>query len=199
MTGVPSTNPTRFTSTAEFNEALSIAVDHFRNKRFKSALAIYEDLTRHPGAPPTTHYDHAVVLRALGRHREALKPLSTFLASRRNDFKAWTNAGDSLREIGNNAAAIEMFRRALQVAPRETEAIANVAAAHHNLSRELIGAGEMGGALYHAEAAAARAPDDPEIVTGLGELQLLLGDFEHGWANYEARHAKAAADAQHST
>lgn len=186
-------------SPSEFNEALAIAVDHFRNKRFKSALAIYDDLTQHPAAPPSTQYDRAVVLRALGRHQDALKPLALFLASRRDDFKAWTNAGDSLRELGNNAAAIEMFKHALRLAPHEPEAVANTASAHHNLSKELIGAGEMGGALYHAEAAATLAPDDPEIIVGLAELQLMSGDFEHGWVNYEARHAKAAADAKQSS
>lgn len=177
------------TTPEEFNDLTRIAADHARNDRPRSALAIYEDITNFPGAPPTTHYDHAVVLRTLGRHQEALKPLARFLATNPNDFKGWTNAGDSIRELGKTDAALQVFRHALALAPNTLEATKNMAAAHHNISRELIGANEMADALDHAERAAALDPDEPEFGVGLGELQLMLGDFAQGWAKWENRHA----------
>lgn len=217
MTGLPADIQTDTPATKPFSPAIPVpsadeqdefidrfmlineAAAHHKAGRHEIALQKYLKLAADPRCSKNVFYNIAVQLRALGRHQEALKPLTVYLAHVPNDARAWSNAGDSVRELGNNAAAIEMFRHALAIAPTMPEAKANTAAAHHNLSRELLGTNDMVGALEHAMAAAALDPTDPEIVTGLGEIQLMLGDFENGWKNYEMRPARGLAEAPRNT
>lgn len=154
------------------------------------ALALYRQAAE--TAPPLIHYNIAVQLRALGRHQEALPHLVTVLRHHPGMFMAWTNAGDSLREIGNTAGALEMFKHALAIAPQTPNARYNAATAHHNLSRELLGTTDFAAAKRHAEAAVALMPNDAEFVMALAECQLVAGELENGWENYEIRFLRSA-------
>ncbi|MGC9222978.1 MAG: tetratricopeptide repeat protein [Terracidiphilus sp.] len=79
---------------------------------------------------------------------------------------------------GRQEEAIERFERA--------EALGNQAAAS-NRGNSLIDLGRMDEALRAHEAAVERAPENAGARYNLALTELRLGDWERGWANYEAR------------
>lgn len=175
-------------------KSISNAEAHHHQGRHAEALEIYKTLIH---LSPKVHYNIAVQLRALNRHQEALGHLATFLKAEPKHFMAWTNAGDSLREIGNHKASEVMFQRAFDVAPKDNWPTGsnNLATAHHNLSREQWLTGPFDEALKNAEKAVALNPIDPDFREGLGEMQLVAGNYVEGWPNYDARLVKTFMEA----
>lgn len=183
------------TDEPQYSVIIDAAAKAHAEGEHRTALDLYTQASKHSGVQPHCFYDMAVQYRALSRWQESLAPLKTYLASYPNDFKAWTNAADSLREIGNHAAAVQMFEHALSLAPTTWNARVNTAQAHHNLSRELLADPKrFDEAKAHAEKAVELCPNNHEFVMGLGEVQLLAGNYAEGWENWEARFLKNAAE-----
>lgn len=183
------------TDEPQYSALITAAAEAHAEREHRTALDLYIQASKHPGVQPHCFYDMAVQYRALFRWQESLAPLKNYLASYPNDFRAWTNAADSLREIGNHEAALKMFEHALNLAPLTRDAQVNTARAHHNLARELLADPKRFDEVKaHAEKAVELCPNDPEFVMGLGEVQLLAGNYAEGWENWEARFLKKAAE-----
>jgi len=86
--------------------------------------------------------------------------------------------GILLHREGRFAEAVEAFKHA--------EALGNKAAAS-NRGNSLLDLGRMGEALRAHETAVERDPSHPGAIYNLALTQLRMGDWEHGWPNYEAR------------
>jgi tetratricopeptide (TPR) repeat protein len=86
--------------------------------------------------------------------------------------------GILLNKEARFAEAVEAFERA--------EALGNKPAAS-NRGNSLLDLGRMSEALHAHETAAERDPTHPGAIYNLALTQLRLGDWEHGWRNYEAR------------
>lgn len=123
---------------------------------------------------------------ALDRPAEALAPLERALALLPGEAEAHASLGLALEQLGRFAAARAAFDAALERAP-DPETLANRGV----VREELL---DLAGAEADFRAALALAPEDAEAAFFLGLARLRAGDWEAGWAGYEARRRIARAD-----
>lgn len=86
--------------------------------------------------------------------------------------------------LAREADAREALRRCLALDPRHHQAMNNLARLHFE-------AGEYGAARRLYETAISVRPDYAEARFQLGQLLLLLGEYERGWSEYAWRHRSA--------
>jgi tetratricopeptide (TPR) repeat protein/SAM-dependent methyltransferase len=94
--------------------------------------------------------------------------------------KAHFNLGNVYKDIGQPAEASACYRRALYVEPELAEA-------HINLGVVLQQQRRLDEALDCHDRAVALRPDDAEAHFHRAGTLLLMGDYEHGWDEYEWR------------
>ncbi|HET6252062.1 MAG TPA: tetratricopeptide repeat-containing glycosyltransferase family protein [Tepidisphaeraceae bacterium] len=88
--------------------------------------------------------------------------------------------GAALREIGLVDQAIASHRQALAIKP-------NSAVVHYNFGLTIAKKGALAEAMHCYRQAIALEPNYAEAHWNLALLQLMLGDFEQGWREYEWR------------
>jgi Flp pilus assembly protein TadD len=116
----------------------------------------------------------------LGRTDEALVAFRKAVALDPNISAAWNNLGNELRNDGKPAEALDCYRKAMALEPNFVDAQSNIGASLQDL-------GDLPGAI---EAFAKSVAIQPDYATGhwnLGFTQLLNGQFERGWMEYEWR------------
>jgi tetratricopeptide (TPR) repeat protein len=158
------------------------------------------------------HANAGKLLAVLGRPAEALEAFEAAAALRPADADAWNGCAGALRELGRLEESLDAARRALTLKPDFPEAAINLGnallkldrmeealaayrrarfarpddpAAHCGEALALRNLGRFSEALAAFEAA--EALGSREAVSGKGCLLLTLGDFERGFAGYEAR------------
>lgn len=179
----PAAPPAQAANVLDPNDLGFVATLYHTGGQHQQALETYRKIAELPNHHPNVHYNIAIQLRALARHQEALSSLTTYLRAVPQDFKAWRNAGDSLRELGNHRGALAMFREELRTAPTPLDQ----AAAHHNISRSQWIVGPFADALANARRAHDLDPSNPVYTMTLGELEMVNGEFEKGWPHYDER------------
>ena len=132
--------------------------------------------------------DHALTLRArarslrdMNRLKEALQDSQRACKLDPGDAGACNGVGDILARLPDRQEeALQWFDRALELEPDFLQALTNKAL--------------VLGQLHRAEEAIASYdrlrsldPGNAEVDISLGQLHLLLGNFESGWAGHEAR------------
>jgi tetratricopeptide (TPR) repeat protein len=132
--------------------------------------------------------DHALTLRARARSlrdanrlEEALQDSQRASALDPGNAGACNGVGDILARLPDRQEeALQWFDRALELQPDFIQSLTNKALVLGQLHRfdEAI-------ASYHR--LKSLDPDNAEVSISLGHLQLLLGNFESGWAGHEAR------------
>ena len=154
------------------------------------------------------------ILYSLGRAPEALAAFDKALALKPGDGGVLCNRGETLRQLARFPEAAAMFDEVLAKDPRSVEALLGrgivefknartgeafqyfkaaleadpaCATAYTGRGLALQELGRFGDALADFEHALALNPELVEGHSNLGALQLLLGDFEHGWEGYEYR------------
>jgi tetratricopeptide (TPR) repeat protein len=154
------------------------------------------------------------LLYSLSHAPEALAAFDKALALNPSNLGALCNRGETLRQLGRFPEAAAMFDEALAKNPRSVEALlgrgiiefknarTEKALLYFNTALEadpacataLTGRGlamqELScfeDAMADFKRALALNPNLAEGQSNLGALQLLLGDFEHGWEGYEYR------------
>jgi tetratricopeptide (TPR) repeat protein len=113
----------------------------------------------------------------------------TALASRSDNYAAWNNLGNALREKGDLEGAVVAYRAALALAPK-------LATAHSNLGIALRAQGDLGGA---AAAYRAALDLDPKLATAHFNLGIALkaqGDVDGAVTAYRKAIALGPKDAQ---
>jgi tetratricopeptide (TPR) repeat protein len=101
------------------------------------------------------------------------------------DAYAWSNRSGVLRELGRFEEAADMMDRALQLQP-------DLAPSHLNMGLIRAGQERLSEAMDCTARAIALRPDFAEAHYTLGILQLLLGDLERGWPEYQWRPTRKA-------
>lgn len=159
-------------------------------------------------------YNRGSVLRKLGRHAEALKSFDRLLTIKPDYFKAHNNRGIALDALGRLEDALASYDRALALAPDFAEALNNrgnilqklgrhadavtsydraIAAKPdfpevlNNRGRSLAFLGCHQEALASTSRAVALKPSYIDAQWNEGLLLLRLGQFTHGWKQYEWR------------
>jgi tetratricopeptide (TPR) repeat protein len=165
----------------DYAEALSNrGVTLYELQQFEAALASYDRaLALRP--------DFAEVLSNRGNALQALKRLDAALASYdralavRPDYaEALSNRGVTLHRLQRFEEALASYDRALAVRPDYAEALSN----RGNTLQELK---QFDAALACYDRALALQPDYAEAHFNKSLLQLLKGDFDAGWREYEWR------------
>lgn len=131
------------------------------------------------GAAPL-HLNRANILSRLERFDDALVAYGQALALAPGYAEAFNNRGALLRELGRSAEALADYDRAVALNPRYSEAFNNRGTALRDL-------GDVDGAYDSFRHALALNPGNAGARWQLGTMELLRGDFEHGWRNFQAR------------
>lgn len=125
-------------------------------------------------------YNRGIVLQQLGRRQEALASYERAMAIAPGDFQACNNCGILLGELGQLDAALNCLDRAIALNP-------GYAVAWYNRGIVLAERPALAEACLSYEQAIALDPDYAQAHWNLGLCQLLMGDFERGWRQFEWR------------
>ena len=131
--------------------------------RLDEAIVQYREAVRaQPGHLNARHnLGGALVLK--GAFAEALPHLRDVLRARPDDATARNNLGGALLATGRVEESIRELRRAAELDPRSLNA-------HYNLGRALSARGRVGEAAAAFEQALRIAPEDPDVLQALSEL-----------------------------
>jgi tetratricopeptide (TPR) repeat protein len=170
-------------------------------QRFEEALASFDRSIALQSDLAEVHFNRAVVLRALGRWDAAVDAYNRVLALNPHHVQALNNRGSALRTLGHLEEAFEDFKRATFLKPESVEAHNNLGIVLRELHRfdEALacynraislqpneeGTQPLGETVVNHDPAAQRTYAYTRFNKSL--LELLLGDFEHGWRDYEWR------------
>lgn len=183
-------------------------------ERFEEALAYYKrSLALNPDYAEAMS-NRALALLALGRNREALESCEAALKLNPQFAAAWSNRGVMLQDLGRLEDSLASFDKALTLNPGYVEAQSNRGTVLRNLGRleeslaafdlvlaarpdsieALDGRGSVLQKLLRTDEALASyrkalelRPDFPLVNFHAAICLLLTGQYEEGWAKYEAR------------
>ena len=127
------------------------------------------------------HLNRGNALLRLNRPGEALASYERAAQLEPGMAQAWSNGGNALRILGRHGEAIERCAHAVALDAAYVEPRLNRACALAELGRH-------DQALEDYRVALDLAPGKPEAELAAAVCRLTLGDFERGWAQYEARH-----------
>jgi len=128
-------------------------------------------------------------LNRLGRHAEALGDFKRALAILPGDAEIHVNIGNVLRDLGQAAASVEQLDRAIAIDP-------GIVDAHYNRGNALQDLGRHGEAIDSYDAALRIDPNHVDTHWNRSLCNLLLGNFAAGWAEYEWRWRRSAAESR---
>jgi tetratricopeptide (TPR) repeat protein len=151
--------------------------------RWDDAAASYENaLALRPDFPEAWN-NLGNVLRLVCRYDESLAAYDRAIALIPTYADALTNRGNVLRDLHRYAEALASHEQALALKPNLVEAFNNRGSVFRDMSR-------FDDAIRDYEHAIALAPGHIEARWSLGLTELLLGNWEAGWENYELRFRK---------
>ena len=140
---------------------------------YHKALAVNPDYAE-------AHNNLGSALQSLGTLDEAVASYYRALAIKPDYAVAHYNLGNALRESGMPDEAAASYDKALALNSEHVDA-------HNNLGLALQDLGKLDEAAAGFHKALAINPDDADARFNLGILQLLMGDFQNGWQNYDSR------------
>lgn len=126
--------------------------------------------------------NHGTALAAAGRPEEAVASLTRALELEPASAEIHFNLGNARLALGDAAAAEAAFRRTLEQAPHHAGAL-------ENLSCALKEQGRLAEAEDLLHGACALHPDNADLRWNHALALLMAGEYEQGWAAYEARRA----------
>jgi tetratricopeptide (TPR) repeat protein/ADP-heptose:LPS heptosyltransferase len=163
-----------------FDAAHKTALLLYQAERYEEALGYFKlsEELQHDHFP--TIYMRALALQNLKRFEEALADNRRAMALDPANADACHNAGNVLRALFRHEEAVACYDRSLALRPNFAATLGNKAVALAELRR-------FEDAIATYRQAIAADPSHAVSEWNLGLLQLLLGDFEAGWAGQEAR------------
>jgi tetratricopeptide (TPR) repeat protein len=148
--------------------------------RHAEAAALYERcLERMPDHVPSLH-EAALSLTKLGEHERALRYFERLTTRHPQLAEVHYNKGSLLGAMGRYEEELAAYRKAIALKPNFGEAYVNVGVALRDLHR-------FDDALLQFKKALSIDPNDAGARTNRAQTNLLLGEFEHGWREYEWR------------
>jgi hypothetical protein len=135
------------------------------------------------------HNNRGNALGRLGRHEEALQAFRGALALQPDDAVVLVNVANALRDLGRRDEALNTLDRALTIEPA-------IPQAHCNRGNLLQDLGRHREALQSYGRALALDPGSVDAHWNRSLCNLLLGEFEQGWRDYEWRWKRGAVETQ---
>lgn len=149
-------------------------------QRHVDAAALFErSVERHPHHIESLHGLAMALIRIGGRPR-ALECLERLCRLQPRSAEAHYNCGTVLGELGRHEDEVAMYGRAIALKPNFVSAYVNLGVALRYLQR-------FDEALQQFRKALSIDPNDAGARTNRAQTNLLLGEFEHGWREYEWR------------
>ncbi|MBF0418735.1 MAG: tetratricopeptide repeat protein [Magnetococcales bacterium] len=186
---------------------------HARERIAEAAECYRHSLALRPDYPEAL-VNWGLMLQEQGHLSQAQEQFQRAVTIRPSYPEAWSRWGVALQDAGDLHGAMEKYQRALSLRPRFPEALSHLGGAllsmerlteaqealHaalamnpsspealSNLGSLLHKQGRMEEALHHFFQAQVNDPQFAEAYFGAGLTQLLLGDYQSGWQNYEWR------------
>jgi tetratricopeptide (TPR) repeat protein len=158
------------------NEGLSL----YDKRDFINALAFFNQaLELDPESIPALH-NLGMVFEKMGRLHEALSSYERVILMQPGSSPTLNNLGNVYRELGMLDKAKKSFLKAIELKPDYAEAFNNLGWTHYTLR-------EFEEAANYFQKALLIKPSMVETKYNLSLCQLILGDYETGWLNYEYR------------
>lgn len=149
-------------------------------ERHAEAVALFERCLAHQPDHPQSLHGAALSLAKLGEYERALALFDRLLARHPSLFQAHYNRGNLLGNMGRYDAEIAAYRQAIALKP-------DFVLAHVNLGVALRDLHRFDEAMQQFKKAVALDPNDPGARTNRAQTNLLRGEFEHGFREYEWR------------
>ena len=131
--------------------------------------------------------NRGVALKELRRYKEAIESYEKAISIKPDFYEAWSNRGLVLKELMRYQEAIESYEKAISIKPDFYEAWSNLGSAFSEIKKYDL-------ALKSYNQALSINPEFHNAICNKALLQLLIGDFENGWVNYEHRWHIASAE-----
>jgi tetratricopeptide (TPR) repeat protein len=147
---------------------------------WKEAIQCFQQALKLDPRFGDAHYNLGNALKDRGQLEEAVDHYHQALRLNPNNANIYNNLGTVLQNQRKLDEAVSHYQQALQINPNHAEA-------HRNLGTTLQAQGKLAPALEHYQKAIRIRPEFAEPRHDLALLQLLLGDFERGWPEYEWR------------
>jgi Flp pilus assembly protein TadD len=168
-------DPHRALAHFRFGYALQMA------NRHREAIAPYRRaLAIDPTLPQLRNNLAGALALTGGDLNEQITLLESAVHDEPGQGDAWTNLTQASRANLNLPRALEAGAKAVQCAPHSP-------LAHNNYALALREAQRWDEAEHAERAACALAPNDATMRSNLSMLQLMRGDYAHGWQTHEAR------------
>jgi tetratricopeptide (TPR) repeat protein len=120
------------------------------------------------------------VLRGMKRIDESIDCYHRAIVLRPNFAEPYNNLGNALFALNRIEESIEYYRRSIALKPDFVEA-------YSNLGNAMVSVGEMDQAIAYYRQGIATQPNFAKIHFHLALTQLLRGEYEEGWREYEWR------------
>lgn len=186
------TSVARWKYFARHLQPLLVLVREFRDSSDEPDVSKLLPLPPLVSVIPTDLVNQCLALQGKGDHGAVISLLAPYLPKLGLDQVAaalYHLNGISLYRLDRFEEARASYLRSLEIQP-------NHPACYNSLGFLLQDMGLMKEALAAFEKAVTQAPDMAMARLNLGMAQLKLGDFEHGWENYEARWTGSAESVQ---
>ena len=189
--------------------------------KHKEAAELLKRAIRLNPRDPSLHYNLAKALQESGAHKESLTHHKKAVELNPTNPEALLNYGKSLSKLGSYGDALDVYKKSLQINPNYTEAFLNIGITLRDLERydealnftdkaisidpsfleAWLNRGDIFNELARYDEALASydkaisfKPDCADAYWNKALSQLLTGNFEDGWKNYEYRWKKTKAD-----
>ena len=196
----------------------NLGIAHYESKSVESAIAAYRRASELAPRRPGVLYNLGLAHQETGDHAEAIDCYRRALALRPDFVEALVDLGHALQETGDTQAAANAWIRALACRPDCADAHYNLGWLHqlqhrlpeaircygealrhrpahpkacNNTGKAYQDLGQVESALAWYRKALELEPGYAEARFNLATAQLLNGEFEEGWQNYEARWVKS--------
>ncbi|MBB3258103.1 tetratricopeptide (TPR) repeat protein [Paraburkholderia bannensis] len=149
-------------------------------QRHADAVALYERLLALVPDHAASLHGAAMSLVQLEQGEAALEYLARLTRRNPKAPEVHYNRGALLGKLGRYDEELDAYRRAIELKPDFVAAWTNLGVALRDLHR-------FDDALRHFKKAVSINPNDAGARTNRAQTNLLLGEFEHGWREYEWR------------
>lgn len=148
--------------------------------RHADAVALFERCLAHAPDHVQSLHGAALSLTQLGEHERALQRFDRLIARQPARAEVHYNRGRLLGAMSRYDDEIAAYRRAIALKPDFVAAYVNLGVALRDLQR-------FDDAMQQFRKALSIDPNDAGARTNRSQTNLLLGEFEHGWREYEWR------------
>jgi hypothetical protein len=167
-------------SAQEFIRAHQKGLAQLNAKEYLQAIESFTKALIFKPQSAEAHHNLGMTYEKLGQFENAEISYRNALKYKNDSAESYNNLGNTLRELSRNSEAIECFNTALEIKADYPEAM-------NNLGWTLYEENQFEQSIEQFNNAIAKAPEFSSARFNLSMVNLMQGNFEKGWANYESR------------